>query len=95
MDPFGADLLSREDAAKLGFPSLQLCTQIVGYSWDAGVYAGIRQFYQAKGFDPESQDVARHLGQPLLELSSEIDTPFAHSESVVPNSLNSLKKFNR
>ncbi|KAJ7340577.1 hypothetical protein DFH08DRAFT_658284, partial [Mycena albidolilacea] len=68
LDPFGTDPLSWEDAANLGFPSLQLFTRIRGRSWDAGVYAGLRQFHQAKGFDPESQDVARHLGQPLLEL---------------------------
>jgi hypothetical protein len=87
LDPFGADPSSREDAANLGFPSLQLCTQITGFSWDASVYAGIRQFHQGKGFDPESQDVALHLGHLLYELPSETHIPFAPSESPVPNSL--------
>jgi hypothetical protein len=83
LDPFGADLLSWEDAANLGFPSLQLSENIWGYSWDAIVYTGIRQFHQTKGFDPDSQEVAIHLGHPLYELSSEIHSPFAHSEFTV------------
>ncbi|KAJ7201533.1 hypothetical protein C8J57DRAFT_1736109 [Mycena rebaudengoi] len=37
-------------------------------SWDDLVYAGIRKFHQAKGFDPYSQDVARELGHPLFEV---------------------------
>ncbi|KAJ7669812.1 hypothetical protein B0H14DRAFT_1028322 [Mycena olivaceomarginata] len=40
--------------------------------------AGIRQFHQTKGFDPDSQEVAIHLGHLLYELSSEIHIPFAH-----------------
>jgi hypothetical protein len=72
-----------EDATALGFPSISLSTVIRGKSWDAIVYAGLRQFHQAKGFDPESQDVARHLGQPLYQLSSETDTPFTHGTSTV------------
>ncbi|KAJ7318750.1 hypothetical protein DFH08DRAFT_656140, partial [Mycena albidolilacea] len=68
LDPFGADPFSWEDAANLGFPSLQLFMRIRGRSWDAGVYAGLRQFHQPKGFDPEIQDLTVHLGQPLYEL---------------------------
>jgi hypothetical protein len=65
----GAERLSTQDAYNLGFPSLGLSTVILGKSWDASVYAGLRQFHQAKGFDPDSQDVARYLGHPLYELS--------------------------
>ncbi|KAJ7340596.1 hypothetical protein DFH08DRAFT_1082209 [Mycena albidolilacea] len=78
LDPFGADPSCWEDAANLGFPSLQLCTQITGPSWDASVYAGICQFHQGKGFDPDSQDVALHLVHLLYELPSETHIPFAH-----------------
>ncbi|KAJ7337025.1 hypothetical protein DFH08DRAFT_648965, partial [Mycena albidolilacea] len=67
-DPTGADPLRSEDAANLGFPSLKLSTTVWGYSWDASVYTGIRQFHRAKGFDPDGQDVARQLGCPLYEL---------------------------
>lgn len=80
-DPSGVKRLSAEEATQLGFPSLQLNTLISGKSWDASVYAGLHQFHQAKGFDPESQDIARYLGFPLYQLSCDIDAPFAHGKS--------------
>ncbi|KAJ7230805.1 hypothetical protein C8J57DRAFT_1386955 [Mycena rebaudengoi] len=47
-------------------------------SWDASVYTGLHQFHRGKGFDPDSLDVARHLGYPLLELFHETDVSSAH-----------------
>ncbi|KAJ6518075.1 hypothetical protein C8R47DRAFT_5096 [Mycena vitilis] len=73
LDPSGIERLSTEEATRLGFPSIRLATELWVYSWDDSVYAGLRQFHQAKGFDPDSQDVARHLGCPLLELTKETD----------------------
>ncbi|KAJ6512399.1 hypothetical protein C8R45DRAFT_890207 [Mycena sanguinolenta] len=70
----GIERLTPEDAADLGFPSFVLSTEVLVFSWDANVYAGLRGFHLAKGFDPDSQDVARHLGHKLYELSG----PFAH-----------------
>ncbi|KAJ7340580.1 hypothetical protein DFH08DRAFT_704139, partial [Mycena albidolilacea] len=87
LDPTGANPLSLEDTANLGFPSLRLFTEIRGRSWDTSVYTGLHQFHQAKSCDPDSQDVARHLGHPLLKLARETHISFAHSESPVPNSL--------
>ncbi|KAJ6462970.1 hypothetical protein C8R45DRAFT_1220440 [Mycena sanguinolenta] len=77
LDKSGAGQLTPEDAANLGFPSV-LSTNILGFSWDASVYAGLRQFHKAKGFDPDSQDVARHLGHELYQVSG----PFAHIDEV-------------
>ncbi|KAF7374229.1 hypothetical protein MSAN_00305700 [Mycena sanguinolenta] len=74
LDPSGANRLTPEDAADLGFPSFRLSTEIRGDSWDASVYAGLRQFHSVKGFDPDSEDVARHLGHKLYQMSG----PFAH-----------------
>ncbi|KAJ7021995.1 hypothetical protein C8F04DRAFT_912788, partial [Mycena alexandri] len=65
LDPSGADGLSTKEATQFGFPALQLTTQVWGRARDTSVYAGLRQFHQAKGFNPDSQDIARHLGQPL------------------------------
>jgi hypothetical protein len=65
LDPSGVERLGMDEATALGFPSLRLTTEILGRFWDASVYAGLRQFHRAKGFDPESQDLARHLGYPL------------------------------
>ncbi|KAF7377040.1 hypothetical protein MSAN_00122100 [Mycena sanguinolenta] len=80
LDPSGTDHLSLEEATWLGFPSFELTIEAGGYSWDTSVYEGLRQFHEAKGFDPYSQDVARHLGCPLYELSSQADT-FAYVDS--------------
>ncbi|KAJ7602028.1 hypothetical protein B0H17DRAFT_1122687, partial [Mycena rosella] len=49
-----------------------------GWSWENSVYNGIRQFHQAKGFDPDSLDVARELEYPLMKTLKEPDGPFAH-----------------
>ncbi|KAJ6452822.1 hypothetical protein C8R45DRAFT_847556, partial [Mycena sanguinolenta] len=81
LDPFGIDRLSSEDATRLGFPSFELTTNAVGSYWHASVYEGLRQFHQAKGFDPYSQDVARHLGRPLYQVFSQADAPFAYGMS--------------
>ncbi|KAJ7812013.1 hypothetical protein B0H14DRAFT_2858357 [Mycena olivaceomarginata] len=58
-----------------GFPIIELRTWVTTRSWNANVYQGIRQFYEAKGFNPDTQDVARHLKHPLWELSVEVDVP--------------------
>ncbi|KAJ7107486.1 hypothetical protein C8R44DRAFT_597450, partial [Mycena epipterygia] len=64
LDPSGAQSLTPEEADRLGFPSIKASTEVRTRSWDASVYAGLRKFHEAKGFDPDSQDVARHLGEP-------------------------------
>ncbi|KAF7374176.1 hypothetical protein MSAN_00299400 [Mycena sanguinolenta] len=74
LNPLGIEPLTSEDAATLGFPSVRYSTRLEGKSWNATVYAGLCQFHQAKGFDPDTQDVARHLGHKLYQLS----VPFAH-----------------
>ncbi|KAJ7874279.1 hypothetical protein B0H13DRAFT_1633173, partial [Mycena leptocephala] len=87
LDPSGVERLSTEDAIELGFPSILLSTKIWGFSWDASVYAGLRHFHQAKGFVRDSQDVARHLGERLYQLSNEMDAPFAHGEFTSPHQI--------
>ncbi|KAF7374230.1 hypothetical protein MSAN_00305800 [Mycena sanguinolenta] len=82
LDPSGTERLTSEEATNLGFPSFSLSTRVMGVSWDASVYAGLRQFHKGKGFDPDSQDVAQHLGHELYQLSGQnrTDTLFAHIE---------------
>ncbi|KAJ7229297.1 hypothetical protein B0H12DRAFT_1147896 [Mycena haematopus] len=80
LDPSGVDRLSMEDATRLGFPSFQFTTKAIAFSWDATVYEGLRQFHQAKGFDPESQDLARHLNYPLYRLSCQSDDSSAYMD---------------
>ncbi|KAJ7023136.1 hypothetical protein C8F04DRAFT_190663 [Mycena alexandri] len=72
LDPLGDDRLSAEEATAVGFPSVLLNTIVSGCSWDASVYAGLRQSHTAKGFDPDSQDVARHLEYPLYVVDEDL-----------------------
>ncbi|KAK6996408.1 hypothetical protein R3P38DRAFT_2444085, partial [Favolaschia claudopus] len=74
-DPSGIERLTAEQAFELGFPTLCFATQVHWRSYDDSVYAGLREFHQAKGFDPDSQDVARHLGHTLYQLSSAAEGP--------------------
>jgi len=83
LDPLGVEGLSTDEATRLGFPTIHLITEVERYSWDASVYAGLRQFHQAKGFGPDSQDVVRHLGHTLFQLSNEMDPLFAHGKLII------------
>ncbi|KAJ7676987.1 hypothetical protein DFH06DRAFT_616491 [Mycena polygramma] len=78
LDPSGVQRLSQADATALGFPRIWLFTvEISGRSWDANAYIALRQFHRAKGFDPDSQEVARHLGYPAYQLAGEVKALFA------------------
>ncbi|KAJ6548097.1 hypothetical protein DFH09DRAFT_1169787 [Mycena vulgaris] len=92
LDPLGAERLSTVDAGKLGFPGVELETSLTGMTWDASVYAGLRQFHQAKGLDPDSQDVARHLGEPLYYLSEHLDVPLAQEANTHNEDQDSFKE---
>ncbi|KAJ7723923.1 hypothetical protein B0H16DRAFT_331112 [Mycena metata] len=65
LDPSGVERLSHWMATMLGFPSLSFKMKIWSRSWNDSVYTALRQFHSGKGFDPETQDVARHMGVPL------------------------------
>ncbi|KAF7376996.1 hypothetical protein MSAN_00117500 [Mycena sanguinolenta] len=81
LSPSGVDRLNSEDASRLGFPSFRLTTTADGWYWDSSVYEGLCQFHKAKGFDPYSQDVARHLGVQIYQLSPQVDAPLAYVDS--------------
>ncbi|KAF7346963.1 hypothetical protein MVEN_01449000 [Mycena venus] len=88
LDPSGDERLITEDAIRLGFPSLQLRTVVWLRSWDTAIYAGLRLVHQAKGFDPDSQEIAEHIGYPLYQFSNETEPLFAHGKSTfLPSSL--------
>ncbi|KAJ6512528.1 hypothetical protein C8R45DRAFT_1067778 [Mycena sanguinolenta] len=77
LDQSGGERLTSEEAGNLGFPPIQLSTDMCGRSWEASVYAGLRQFHRAKCFDPHSQNLARRLRYPLYQFSP-VHTLFAH-----------------
>jgi hypothetical protein len=70
-DPWGVEPLNIKDARGSGISAPAMCVRAWGQSWDAFIYAGLRQFYRVKGFNPEGQDVARDLGYPIYRLSPE------------------------
>ncbi|KAJ7064456.1 hypothetical protein C8F01DRAFT_1126932 [Mycena amicta] len=72
LDPLGRERLSWKEARERGFPKLIFSKYVRTWNWDAPVYEEIRAMHIAKGFDPDSQDIARHLGYPLFELVSDI-----------------------
>ncbi|KAJ7483922.1 hypothetical protein B0H11DRAFT_2192922 [Mycena galericulata] len=80
LDPSGIERLCADEAEHLGFSSLQFEMTTGGIYWDTSVYEGLRQFHEGKGFDPYSQEVAKHLGHSLYQLSNVLDC--AHVEEV-------------
>ncbi|KAJ7775324.1 hypothetical protein B0H16DRAFT_41860 [Mycena metata] len=84
LHPSATDRLSSTEAEHLGFPPFHLTSEIYLRSWNASVYAGLRKFHAAKGFDPASQDIARHLGCPLYKLPSDPHVPLVHGTYTIP-----------
>ncbi|KAJ6532574.1 hypothetical protein B0H19DRAFT_1325535, partial [Mycena capillaripes] len=79
-DPSGAERLSAKEAKNEGFPDIKFRMWAFGRTWDDGPYTGIRQFHQAKGFDPYSQELATELEYPLFQVSCERDALFSHGK---------------
>ncbi|KAK7006360.1 hypothetical protein R3P38DRAFT_1707264 [Favolaschia claudopus] len=88
LDSSGSQRLDMDQALQLGFPELEFSTTVWAQSWPGNIYAALREFHEAKGFDPHSPQVAMYLGAPLFQLCSEAaESPFAHIDSA--NSANS------
>jgi hypothetical protein len=68
LDPQGVDRLSEEASAELGFPRVQLTASMRRSQWDETAYDLIREVHISKGFKPDTQDVARALGYPLVDV---------------------------
>ncbi|KAJ7431351.1 hypothetical protein B0H11DRAFT_2298404 [Mycena galericulata] len=73
----GTPELSAAEATELGFPPPLLEMHVDVRLWEEGrVYTALRQFHKAKGFDPEGQGIARHLGYPMYRLAQPAVIPF-------------------
>ncbi|KAJ7846606.1 hypothetical protein B0H14DRAFT_2771694 [Mycena olivaceomarginata] len=79
-DPLGAKRLSAGEAEVLGFPSIRTEVEITGQSWCGSVYQGLRYFHHGKGFDPDSQNIARYLQLPLFRVSEALKPSSAYVE---------------
>ncbi|KAJ7478012.1 hypothetical protein B0H11DRAFT_1286207 [Mycena galericulata] len=73
-DRTGAERLSMEAANCHGFPPFELRTRMKLLSWDDSDYTGLREFHESWGFNPDSEDVARHLGDLIYKVSEEEST---------------------
>ncbi|KAJ7612669.1 hypothetical protein FB45DRAFT_302409 [Roridomyces roridus] len=82
LDPSGIPPLTPEAAQTLGFSEVKQTIQVRGRRWDANIYEGLRKFHAAKGFDPYSQDLAKHLGVPLMEVAGDRETLYAHVDDL-------------
>ncbi|KAJ7095581.1 hypothetical protein C8R44DRAFT_860239 [Mycena epipterygia] len=82
LNPAGSQRLSSEEASSLGFPPLNLETYVYSRSWTENFYTALSRFHAGKGFDANSQDLARHLGYALYELSCSPGADSAHIEEV-------------
>ncbi|KAF7328407.1 hypothetical protein MVEN_02556400 [Mycena venus] len=67
LDPSGTRRLNHWRATMLGFPSVEFKMKVWTRTWDENVYVGLQQFHRGKGFDPNTRDVARHMGIVLYE----------------------------
>lgn len=64
-----------EDAANFGFPFVELYIEFTARSWDTSIHAGLCRFLQGKGFDPDSQNAARHPRCQSYQSSNELLNP--------------------
>ncbi|KAJ7651169.1 hypothetical protein FB45DRAFT_32064, partial [Roridomyces roridus] len=92
LNPLGGSHLTPEGARSLGFPEVeQKPIRVWSRRWDTSVYEGLAKFHAAKGFDPYSQDLAKHLGHPLLELPGDAETFHAHVNEMEEEGLDEME----
>ncbi|KAJ7096870.1 hypothetical protein C8R44DRAFT_989149 [Mycena epipterygia] len=74
LDAAGKYRLEPDDMRCLGLPELDLYITYTGYSWSKAVYAAVRKFHRAKGFDPDTSEVPRHLGIAMYGVPRDISS---------------------
>ncbi|KAJ7606039.1 hypothetical protein FB45DRAFT_941515 [Roridomyces roridus] len=81
LDESGKERLGEVEAHRLGFPNMTFATKVCGLSWHQNAYTAVAKLHQAKGFDPYTQDAARHLEEPLFHVSTKCQHPFARIDN--------------
>ncbi|KAJ7881981.1 hypothetical protein B0H14DRAFT_2178064, partial [Mycena olivaceomarginata] len=64
LDPTGNTQMTPDECDSLGLPRLKFLFLPRARFWHEYHCDAIREFFEAKGFDPESRDVTRLLGLP-------------------------------
>ncbi|KAJ7448968.1 hypothetical protein FB451DRAFT_1567112 [Mycena latifolia] len=67
LDSAGTTRLSQEESDRIGLPRFRFGFQPWATLWEPYHYNAVREFHQAKGFDPYSLDVTRLLGLPVMQ----------------------------
>ncbi|KAJ7738896.1 hypothetical protein B0H14DRAFT_490340 [Mycena olivaceomarginata] len=67
-DPAGLDRLTHAEAEDIGLPTPTFLINVWGRSWSEREDDMIREFHTAKGFDPDSQDIAIAMQYPLINV---------------------------
>ncbi|KAJ7036979.1 hypothetical protein C8F04DRAFT_1094016 [Mycena alexandri] len=75
LDSSGVERLSLNQAQELDFPFIDFDMEIWGNSWDETIYAQLQKLHESKGFDPDSQDVAKELKFPLYQIFQGLEIP--------------------
>ncbi|KAK7063360.1 hypothetical protein R3P38DRAFT_2818279 [Favolaschia claudopus] len=74
-DPSGNDRLSPNEALNLGLPQASLEILVSQIYVDETLFKDLHTFHTMKGFNPDSQEIAKHLGLPLFYFGDEGDPP--------------------
>ncbi|KAF8137799.1 hypothetical protein K438DRAFT_734480 [Mycena galopus ATCC 62051] len=80
-NPSGTPRLSPTESINCGFPPPGLKIRVSVCSWESSCYLALRRFHIAKGFNPDSQDVAIQLGYPLYQICPRRELLFAYGQS--------------
>ncbi|KAK1227724.1 hypothetical protein PQX77_009275 [Marasmius sp. AFHP31] len=67
VDPDGNSRMPEAHRMELDLPCFRNCVD-PPHSWKAEIYDLVRQWQEAKGFDPTTTDFARSLGYPIVEI---------------------------
>ncbi|KAJ7863602.1 hypothetical protein B0H14DRAFT_2264546, partial [Mycena olivaceomarginata] len=62
--PDGKERLKESEAEELGVPKVLLQTLVYGQSWSKQQYNLIHEVQLAKGFNPETNELAKYLDYP-------------------------------
>ncbi|KAJ7821364.1 hypothetical protein B0H14DRAFT_2371349 [Mycena olivaceomarginata] len=68
LDPTGKTRMTQDECDSIGLPRLEFMFLPTARFWHEYQHDAIREFFEAKDFDPFSHDVTRLLGLPLAEM---------------------------
>ncbi|KAK7007497.1 hypothetical protein R3P38DRAFT_2792265 [Favolaschia claudopus] len=72
-DPISKQPLSGKTAQELGLPEIEIAIRVKSQYLDQSTLKSLREFHRAKGFAPDTQDIAKQLKNPLYYFGNEGD----------------------